>query len=178
MLLRGCTKDGVYEWPTSSPSIAFSIIKTTSFDWHHRLGHPIFPILKHIVSNNHFVLSSSLSHNFTCNAYLYNKNHKLSFFPILQLSLHNPLTSYFRIFGPLQFYQPITLNTMLSSLIISLNTSSCIHLNKNPNSMKSLLDSKLLQKIILIHPLKFFILTIVKSILPLGISFHPLVSHI
>ncbi|GMP56263.1 hypothetical protein CsSME_00020815 [Camellia sinensis var. sinensis] len=43
-LLRGHTKDGVYEWPTSSPLIAFSTIKTTSFDWHHRLRHPSFPI--------------------------------------------------------------------------------------------------------------------------------------
>jgi len=82
MLLRGCTKDGVYKWPTSSPSIAFLIIKTTSFDWHHRLGRLVFPILKHIVSNNHFVLSSLLSHNFTYNAYLYNKSHKLSFFQL------------------------------------------------------------------------------------------------
>jgi hypothetical protein len=71
------------------------------------------------------------------------------------------------MFESLQFYQPMALNTMLSSLIISLNTSGCIHLNKNLNSMKSLLDSKLLQKITSIHPLKFSILTMVKSTLPL-----------
>uniref|UniRef100_A0A2N9I718 Integrase catalytic domain-containing protein n=1 Tax=Fagus sylvatica TaxID=28930 RepID=A0A2N9I718_FAGSY len=65
ILLKGQTKDGVYEWPTSSPLIAFSTIKTTSFDWHHRLGHPAFSILKHIVSSNHLGSSSSLSSDFS-----------------------------------------------------------------------------------------------------------------
>jgi hypothetical protein len=79
ILLKGQTKDGVYEWPTSSPLIAFSTIKTTSFDWHHRLGHPAFSILKHIVSSNHLGSSSSLSSDFSCNACLCNNSHKLSF---------------------------------------------------------------------------------------------------
>uniref|UniRef100_A0A2N9EX91 Reverse transcriptase Ty1/copia-type domain-containing protein n=1 Tax=Fagus sylvatica TaxID=28930 RepID=A0A2N9EX91_FAGSY len=65
ILLQGQTKDGVYEWPTSSPFTAFSTIKTTSFDWHHRLGHPAFSILKHIVSSNHLGSSSSLSSDFS-----------------------------------------------------------------------------------------------------------------
>ena len=78
-LLQGQTKDGVYEWPTSSPLLALSTIKTTTIDWHHRLGHPAFPILKHIVSRNALGLSSSLSSDFSCNACLCNKSHKLSF---------------------------------------------------------------------------------------------------
>ena len=78
-LLRGSTKDGVYEWLISSPLLAFSSIKTSSFEWHHRIGHPAFPILKHIVSNNKLHLSSSLSSDFSCNACLCNKSHKLSF---------------------------------------------------------------------------------------------------
>lgn len=51
-LLRGQTKDGVYESLISSPLLAFSSIKTSSSEWHHRLGHPTFLILKHIVSSN------------------------------------------------------------------------------------------------------------------------------
>jgi histone deacetylase 1/2 len=78
-LLQGQTKDGVYEWPSSSPFIAFSTIKPTSFDWHHRLGHPAFSILRHIVSSNHLGLSSSLSSNYSCNACLCNKSHRLPF---------------------------------------------------------------------------------------------------
>lgn len=78
-LLREQTKDGVYEWPVSSPLLAFSSIKTSSSKWHHRLGHPTFPILKHIVSSNQLGLSSSLSSEFSCNVYLCNKSHKLSF---------------------------------------------------------------------------------------------------
>ncbi|RVW78965.1 Retrovirus-related Pol polyprotein from transposon RE2 [Vitis vinifera] len=41
ILLTGNTKDGVYEWPAaqlaSSPILAFSHVKTTSSNWHHRL---------------------------------------------------------------------------------------------------------------------------------------------
>ncbi|KAE8735065.1 hypothetical protein F3Y22_tig00000477pilonHSYRG00260 [Hibiscus syriacus] len=46
ILLIGEPKDGVYEWPTTSPSVssppflAFSSVKTTSSEWHSRLGHP------------------------------------------------------------------------------------------------------------------------------------------
>ena len=47
ILLHGCTKDDVYEWLTksSTPIIAFSNVKGTSSDWHHRLGYPFEPIL-------------------------------------------------------------------------------------------------------------------------------------
>ena len=71
IFLQGWTKDGVYEWATSSskssPLLAFSAIKTTSFEWHHRLGHPSSSILKHIVSSFQLELSSSLNTNFNCN---------------------------------------------------------------------------------------------------------------
>lgn len=49
-LMTGPTNDGVYEWPKSPPLLAFSTIKTSSSDWHSRLGHPVVPILKHIES--------------------------------------------------------------------------------------------------------------------------------
>ena len=83
-LVQGITKDGVYEWPTiqssSSPSIiAFSSTKTTSSNWHHRLGHPAFPILKHVLSDFHLDISSPLSKELVCNACYCNKSHKLPF---------------------------------------------------------------------------------------------------
>ncbi|RVX07285.1 Retrovirus-related Pol polyprotein from transposon RE2 [Vitis vinifera] len=44
IILTGNTKDGVYEWPAaqlaSSPILAFSHVKTTSSNWHHRLDYP------------------------------------------------------------------------------------------------------------------------------------------
>ena len=83
ILLKGHTKDGVYEWPISSspiaPLVAFSNVKTSFSEWHHRLGHPTFPILKHIVSHYQLDLSSSLISDFLCNACHYNKSHKLPF---------------------------------------------------------------------------------------------------
>ncbi|KAK1555207.1 hypothetical protein Q3G72_023368 [Acer saccharum] len=64
ILLKGTTKDGVYEWPTdkstSSPVLAFSSTRTTSSNWHHRLGHPAYPVLKLIVSKFNLDLSSSI----------------------------------------------------------------------------------------------------------------------
>ena len=83
ILLTGNTKDGVYEWPAAqpvfSPILAFSHVKTTSSNWHHRLGHPAFPILKHIMSSYQFDFSAPLPKEFSCNACLSNKSHKLLF---------------------------------------------------------------------------------------------------
>ena len=79
ILLKGKTKDGVYEWPVSPPLLAFSSIKTSLSEWHQRLGHPAINILKQIVPKNKLEFSSSLSSNFSCNACLSNKSHKLSF---------------------------------------------------------------------------------------------------
>lgn len=49
ILLKGQMKDGVHKWPSSSlinsPSLAFSSVKKTSSEWHHRLGHLAFPVL-------------------------------------------------------------------------------------------------------------------------------------
>ena len=75
-LLRGQTKDGVYEWPPSSPILAFSSIKTTSHNLHNRLGHPSTSIFKQIIFSNKLSLTSS---SFDCNACLTNKSHKLFF---------------------------------------------------------------------------------------------------
>ena len=78
-LLKGQTKDDIYEWPVSPLLLAFFSIKTTLSKWHQRLGHPTFHILKQIVSQNNLDFSYSLSNNFSCNACLSNKSHKLSF---------------------------------------------------------------------------------------------------
>ncbi|RVW87968.1 Retrovirus-related Pol polyprotein from transposon RE1 [Vitis vinifera] len=49
ILLQGRTKDGVYEWPLSTtqsrPLIAFSSVKTTLSEWHHRLALDVSAIL-------------------------------------------------------------------------------------------------------------------------------------
>lgn len=79
ILLTGKTKDGVYEWPTFPPRIAFSSTKTSASEWHRRLGHPTFSILKHIMPSNNLGSGSSVLADFSCNACLYNKSHKLSF---------------------------------------------------------------------------------------------------
>lgn len=79
ILLTGKAKDGVYEWPTFPSLIVFSSVKTTSFAWHHRLGHPALPILQHVISKHCLDLSSSSLYKLSCDACHCNKSHKLSF---------------------------------------------------------------------------------------------------
>ena len=83
IFLQSRTKDSVYEWPTSttksSDLLAFLVVKTTSSEWHHRLGHPWSSIFKHIVSTFHLEVSNSCNTNFNCNACQCIKSHKLPF---------------------------------------------------------------------------------------------------
>lgn len=78
-LLRGRNNGGVYEWPKSKPILVFSSIKTTFHVWHHRLGRPSIPILKHMVSSHNLCLTSYASSSFDCNTCLSNKSHQLTF---------------------------------------------------------------------------------------------------
>lgn len=83
ILLIGKTKNSVYEWPTSSPKsssllVAFSSIKTISFELHRKLGRPSSSILQHIISN--FSLPYSMSQNSYCNVCLSDKSHRLPSF--------------------------------------------------------------------------------------------------
>ena len=81
----------MYEWPTSkpeSPILAFSTAKTTPTNWHHRLGHPAPPILQHIISTSSLESSSSFTKDFSCNACLCNKSHKLPFSTSSLVSTH------------------------------------------------------------------------------------------
>ena len=83
-LLQGNTKNELYEWPSSLPiastfHTATTNLKTTITDWHSRLGHPAFPILKTILSKFSLLFSNSLSQSFFCSDCSINKTHKLSF---------------------------------------------------------------------------------------------------
>ena len=88
----------MYEWPTlaskSSLLLAFSVVKTISSEWHHRLGYPSSSILKHIVSSFQLELSSLCNTNFNCNACQCNKSHKLPFL-VSTLTTTSPLKVIF-----------------------------------------------------------------------------------
>ena len=103
-LLKGQTKDGIYEWPLSPPLLAFSSTKTTLSEWHKKLRHPTFHILKQIVSQNNldFLLHYPITFYVMFVLVIKVTNyHSLN----LQLSLLNPLKLYFLIFGLLQLYK-------------------------------------------------------------------------
>ncbi|RVW60364.1 Retrovirus-related Pol polyprotein from transposon RE1 [Vitis vinifera] len=58
ILLQGRTKDGVYEWPLSTtqsrPLIAFSSVKTTLSEWHHRLVYSTDNFKYYVIFVDHF----------------------------------------------------------------------------------------------------------------------------
>ena len=59
--------------------VVFSGVKATPFDYHHCLGHPSKPILRHLVSNYKLHHTSALSSSFYCKDCYCNKSHKLPF---------------------------------------------------------------------------------------------------
>ena len=112
-LLKGLVKDGSYEWPYSSSLGDFSVSKSSLSHWHHRLGHPAFPILKTITSS---FLSSTLCYaleSTPCNSCLLNKSHKL---PFSTTTISSTL-----MFGSHQF-----LVSMVTSIIYLLLTISLV----------------------------------------------------
>lgn len=81
-LLQGHSKDELYEWPTSFPKTFHTITsnnKTTTIDWHARLGHPSPSILKSIISEFSLPVSDSISQTLCCRDCLLNKSQKLPF---------------------------------------------------------------------------------------------------
>lgn len=59
-LLTDPAKGGSYEWPCSSSLGAFSVLKSSLSNWHHRLGHPDFPILKPLLLRFYLLLYLTL----------------------------------------------------------------------------------------------------------------------
>ena len=129
-LLKGQTKDGVYEWPVSPPLLAFSNIKTTLSEWNQRLGHPAYHILKQIVSKNKLDFSSLLSKNFSCHDCLNNKSHKLSFSQSTIVS-SQPLETIFSDVWTSPILSNNGLNIMSFLWIISPDIFGSILLNKS-----------------------------------------------
>ncbi|CAA7058393.1 unnamed protein product [Microthlaspi erraticum] len=83
-LLQGNTKDELYEWPVAPSTFQSFFASTTqklsSIDWHHRLGHPSFAILKNIVSRFSLPCTpSSVTQPSLCSDCAINKSHKLPF---------------------------------------------------------------------------------------------------
>ncbi|RVW19477.1 Retrovirus-related Pol polyprotein from transposon RE1 [Vitis vinifera] len=135
ILLQGRTKDGVYEWPLSTtqsrPLIAFSSVKTTLFEWHHRLGHPSFSLL--ILNNQRVSHLTSPPHTPEHNGYserrhrhivetslslLTHASMPLSYWPFafstavylinrLPTPTLNHLSPYFKLFGTFPNYSKL-----------------------------------------------------------------------
>ena len=113
ILIHGRTKDDFYEWPTkpSTSIIAFSSVKASPSDWHHRLGHPFEPILRHLVSQYKLHTVSALLSSFHCKDYFCNKSHKLPFShstivssATLQIIFSDVLTSPIRTTDNFKYY--------------------------------------------------------------------------
>ena len=136
ILIHGCTKDGVYELLTkpSTSIIAFSGVKASHSDWHHRLGHPSEPVLRHLVSHYKLHIVSALSSSFhRKDIFVIKVLSYLSHNPPLCLLLHCKLS--FLIYGHLLFNRLTTSNIKLSLLITSLIISGSTHSNVSSMSV-------------------------------------------
>jgi len=90
---KGKIKEGVYDWSCIVTPHSFSSLKPTLINWHFRLGHPSFFVLKTILTKCNLD-SSSMSKDFVCNACHCNKSHKLPFSVSILIS-HKPLELIF-----------------------------------------------------------------------------------
>ena len=81
ILIHGCTKDDVYEWPTkpSTSIIVFSRVKASHYDCHHQLGYPFVPILWCLVSQYKLHIVSALLSSFHYKDRFCNKSLKFLF---------------------------------------------------------------------------------------------------
>jgi histone deacetylase 1/2 len=84
LLLLGRSKGGLYPVPFSRASSslfrhALSSTKTTSAQWHQRLGHPTNKIVQTLVRNNNLSCSSSDNIVLVCDACQRAKSHQLSY---------------------------------------------------------------------------------------------------
>ena len=81
-VLTAPANGNVYEWPPGQPRTPLALTTTTSsssLDWHHRLGHPAFPVLQKISSSFSPGFSCRNLNSSHCNACSINKSHKLPF---------------------------------------------------------------------------------------------------
>lgn len=76
-LIKGPTRNGVYELHVPKSINSCSSVKSSAINWHHRLGHPSFSTFKILVSD--FNLDVSSIFPFNCNSCQCNKSHKLPF---------------------------------------------------------------------------------------------------
>ena len=83
VLLHGRSRHGVYPIPYGRPSSssshrAFSGVRSSSSQWHHRLGHPSNNVVESVVRSNKLPCSSSHD-TFVCDACQRAKSHQLPY---------------------------------------------------------------------------------------------------
>lgn len=105
VLLQGMPKDGLYPFPSSisspSPYQSFSYQRGPLEEWHRRLGHPNYQIVKHLVSKFSLPVSSNKIPS-VCSA-CQGKSHRLPF-PVSQSISEYPLDLIFAdVWGPSPF---------------------------------------------------------------------------
>ena len=79
ILMRGENQNDVYyATSTISPNLSVTL-KTQIEEWHHRLGHPSFSILRSFLLANKIMSNVPVDYKLHCNACACNKSHKLPF---------------------------------------------------------------------------------------------------
>jgi hypothetical protein len=78
ILMEGACKGGLYPLPTSYKE-ALSVVTPFTTRWHNRLGHPAFPIVQRVISENKLPCSSDFNKESVCDACQQAKSHQLPY---------------------------------------------------------------------------------------------------
>jgi histone deacetylase 1/2 len=98
-LLEGKCRSGLY--PLLKPSKdTFSAVKASTTRWHSRLGHPAFPIVQRVISENKLPCAREVHQHSICNACQQAKSHQLPY-PKSSSTSKFPLDLiFFDVWGP------------------------------------------------------------------------------
>jgi hypothetical protein len=101
VLLRGRIHQGLYALEAPPPEV-FSVVRTSAFHWHARLGHPASPIVSHVLHRHELPTSSTNKSLAVCDACQQGRSHQLPFVSSSRV-VTTPLELVFSdVWGPAQ----------------------------------------------------------------------------
>jgi histone deacetylase 1/2 len=102
VLLKGRCRQDLYSLDDPIVAQVFSGIRTSSSDWHSRLGHPMSPIVSHVLQRHDLPTTPSNKSLAVCDACQQGKSHQLPFVSSSPMVKH-PLELVFSdVWGPAQ----------------------------------------------------------------------------
>jgi len=107
LLLQGPSKGGLYPWPSNNSSAsnlaAFVGEKASVDQWHNRLGHPAFTIVRQVLASNKLPVSTTKATT-VCSSCQMGKNHRLHFSSSSSVSFRPLQLLFLDVWGPVPMF--------------------------------------------------------------------------